>query len=906
MIPLQLRLRNFLSYGATTQTINFEPYRLICLTGKNGHGKSALLDALTWALWGQARKVAGITRSDDLLVRLGQSHMMVSLDFLCNNEHYRVTRELTFITNKKPQQELQFGVLNKSTNCFTALTEKTIRATQERIIAILGLDYEACTNSIFLRQGQSDEFSKRAPKERKEILAAMLGLDRFETLRSYAVEHYRAGNREVDLVRIQSQTLEQECAQELQLTHHAQDLALALATLTTREQDCKNILIQREQERTQKLEQLSELRVLQNSLEQTAFAQQKKELELKALIASWRSAHRNKRHAATFKQNQLLAEDLEKKIEKLEQLQTQYLTDKEQFFTYSSHISQLREKAQAAFIKEQTILLQHVTDSEKKVRDLTEQIHKINQHSILLSQEITKKTTLRSSGEHELDSCKKQLSHEPDRAHTLQKNTDIQQQWLSRLATKKQLFDDIQTQQNHLQNLLSTCPLCSQPLAQELKETLELQLVEKAHLLSHQIRRLKHLTKILAEENRKKESQQKERIQKQAHSAALESRLAAIEQELLFLQQELSAQNAALQTAQNTHEQALCQHTQARKELEAFTAQQQYTLENHPEIKTLEQLRAALQEKLDATIYDSEEIKSLKEKRTKLREQQEVLRVLSDDITRQTDRREQIKTISSELKDKKNIQKNVYECRKKIALITEELQYNETECRALKETLTTYAEQKLPLVQEQGALEQQLKQITEKREILVQYQKKLARFEQLLDDYQLLASALGKNGIQALLIENTIPEIEHEANVLLSKLTDNQAHVMFESVRDLKSGGTKETLDIKISDTMGIRPYELFSGGEAFRIDFALRIAISKFLARRSGTSLQTLIIDEGFGSQDEEGLTHLMDAIYDIQDDFEKIIIVSHLPSMKSQFPTNFFVQKEADGSIVSVFEQG
>ncbi|MEX0672271.1 MAG: SbcC/MukB-like Walker B domain-containing protein, partial [Candidatus Babeliales bacterium] len=107
-------------------------------------------------------------------------------------------------------------------------------------------------------------------------------------------------------------------------------------------------------------------------------------------------------------------------------------------------------------------------------------------------------------------------------------------------------------------------------------------------------------------------------------------------------------------------------------------------------------------------------------------------------------------------------------------------------------------------------------------------------------------------------------------------------------------------------DAVGIRPYEMFSGGEAFRIDFALRIAISKLLARRAGTSLQTLIIDEGFGSQDEEGLSHIMDALYKIQDDFSKIIIVSHLPSMKNQFPVHFIVEKGAQGSSVTICEQG
>jgi exonuclease SbcC len=52
MIPLKLQIKNFLSFGPDIQTIDFTPYPLICLSGKNGHGKSALLDALTWALWG--------------------------------------------------------------------------------------------------------------------------------------------------------------------------------------------------------------------------------------------------------------------------------------------------------------------------------------------------------------------------------------------------------------------------------------------------------------------------------------------------------------------------------------------------------------------------------------------------------------------------------------------------------------------------------------------------------------------------------------------------------------------------------------------------------------------------------------------------------------------------------------
>ena len=101
--------------------------------------------------------------------------------------------------------------------------------------------------------------------------------------------------------------------------------------------------------------------------------------------------------------------------------------------------------------------------------------------------------------------------------------------------------------------------------------------------------------------------------------------------------------------------------------------------------------------------------------------------------------------------------------------------------------------------------------------------------------YEALTTAFGKDGIPALIIENAIPEIESEANQILSRLTANRTHVAIESLRDLKKGGTRETLDIKISDELGERQYELYSGGEAFRINFALRIALAKLFGQKGG-----------------------------------------------------------------------
>ena len=93
MIPLSLRLRNFMSYGEQVPPLDFAPITTACLTGDNGHGKSALLDAITWALWGQTR-----AKSVDDIVRLGQEECEVEFVFDLEGDRYRVLRKRSLRT----------------------------------------------------------------------------------------------------------------------------------------------------------------------------------------------------------------------------------------------------------------------------------------------------------------------------------------------------------------------------------------------------------------------------------------------------------------------------------------------------------------------------------------------------------------------------------------------------------------------------------------------------------------------------------------------------------------------------------------------------------------------------------------------------------------------------------------
>ncbi len=177
--------------------------------------------------------------------------------------------------------------------------------------------------------------------------------------------------------------------------------------------------------------------------------------------------------------------------------------------------------------------------------------------------------------------------------------------------------------------------------------------------------------------------------------------------------------------------------------------------------------------------------------------------------------------------------------------------------------------------------------------------------QQLIARHKTLERAFGKDGVPALLIEQALPQIETKANDLLDRLSDGRMSIRFATqaeYKDKKRDDLKETLDIQISDGAGLRDYEMYSGGERFRVDFAIRLALSEVLAQRKGARLQTLVIDEGFGSQDAQGRQRLIEAINTVRGDFAKILVITHLDELKDAFPTRIEVEKNERGSTVRI----
>ena len=121
MIPITLTISGFLSYRDPIE-IDFTPIELACISGSNGAGKSSLLDAITWALFGQARK------RDDSLIHTAANTADVTLVFEYEGNRYKIQRTLP----RGKTSTLEFHIA-QSGQRWKPLTEATIRATQSRI-----------------------------------------------------------------------------------------------------------------------------------------------------------------------------------------------------------------------------------------------------------------------------------------------------------------------------------------------------------------------------------------------------------------------------------------------------------------------------------------------------------------------------------------------------------------------------------------------------------------------------------------------------------------------------------------------------------------------------------------------------------------------------------------------------
>lgn len=314
----------------------------------------------------------------------------------------------------------------------------------------------------------------------------------------------------------------------------------------------------------------------------------------------------------------------------------------------------------------------------------------------------------------------------------------------------------------------------------------------------------------------------------------------------------------------------------AVKEIELKISQISYNENEHNKIKS---------QKLDFEKYQTLKIQFEEAEKQEKSEK----KLLNDKIALLAEKEETLK------KDLKSKEKLVFDPKK----LKETERSFDKENRKLLDLRRTM----LKLQEEYGMSKEKMSQIDSKEKEIKTKKEKLEKIQKEIAIFEELAESLGKKGVQAMIIESVLPEIEQEASALLDKMTEGRMAVKIFTQKEKKTDSTiQETLDIQIQDGHGQRPYEMFSGGEAFRINFAIRIALSKLLARRAGAKLQLLVIDEGFGTQDILGREYIVEAINSIRSDFKKILAITHIQELKDAFPARIEVTKDDQGSHFEV----
>ncbi len=860
MLPISLTLRNFLSYRDAAPTLQLEDVRVACLCGPNGNGKSALLDAVTWALWGRARGMR------DELLHHGQDDMFVELVFDAGlaRSRYRVTRRFSR-ARRNAQSSLELHA-QAAPGDFSPITGDRIAQTQEQIDRLIGMDYETFVNSAFLQQGRADAFSRATPANRKEVLGKVLGLGLYDRLEERAKAHARDLRGDVSARSFALERLRERAAQagetRAALEKAEGELAAADAVVGGLSER-----LERLRERTAALERRKDdAAELEGRGRRAAEQRAQAESEADGLarrVAQWRAV-----------------------VERADEIEAG-----------SAALGRARERQRelAAGAQELAALLGELAPHEQAVasaltalrRDAGAQrahIEELQARADGLPSLIEGLAAVeRRSGE--LAEASEEAARKESRARQLALDLQSRREQMARTQADGELARERLALLDHSHADGGTCPLCNSELGPDGVARIRTAYEGEIAGLREQYAR------------QKRESGE---LEQQAGSAEREASdaQASVEAE----RSRLDGEQARLEARKEEAERAAAQRESRAAELaavEARIAAGDYALDEQAAARSL---RA----RIDALAYDADAAEQADREVAALSRWEAEQQGLATARARLPDDETSLQGARRRASDAAEEGERVEQALAAIAAELAELPSYAAQRDEVARELAEQGRERDALRDRRGSLAQQLAESEQAAREASALERDLKAATDEAGAYGELALAFGKGGVQALLIEAAIPRLEDEANELLGRMTDGRMSLKLQTQRARRTGASEgeavETLDVFIADELGTRPYELFSGGERFRVDFALRIALSKLLAWRAGAPLPTLFIDEGFGTQDAEGRDRILDVVRAIEDRFERILVITHMDDIKEAFPVRIEVTKGASGSTFTI----
>ena len=190
MRPLTLEVQGFTCFRDPQPALDFSTLTLFAITGPTGAGKSSVLDAMTFALYGKVPRMGRGSVKD--LISHGRDRLAVTMRFASGDRTWVVTRMIR--RNSGP------GIcqLDELVGSARTMVASGVREVDEAVQRLVGLDYDAFTQAVVLPQGEFARFLKGAPAQRRQILQDLLRLGVYARMQKLAGERCRDSKKDVE------------------------------------------------------------------------------------------------------------------------------------------------------------------------------------------------------------------------------------------------------------------------------------------------------------------------------------------------------------------------------------------------------------------------------------------------------------------------------------------------------------------------------------------------------------------------------------------------------------------------------------------------------------------------------------------------------------------------------------
>lgn len=921
MIPVKVLVRNFLCFdeadGGQPIEFDFDGSPLWSISGDNGAGKSAIFDAITYALFGQHR---GGGQSDGRLIRKGAESCEAAFEFYLDGELYRVRRTVGRPRGRSRQEPKtwQAAWFDLGASDWRPIpdTERERELTRW-VESKLGFGYDTFVASALLLQGESDRLIRARARERFDILSGLLDLERYKRLEAAAAERHRGVKAQAD-----------QLARQLSELPSVSKAELTEATRAHKEMERELGQVRKDAEQAQL--RVSEARRnarLVSGLEQA----EKEAKDQDALLAD------GERIRADHDEWSRLADAVPKLQAALGDLRDATKRDREAEAAArkasSIDMAKLAEKATS-------LETEHV-QAEAACRDLrkghaalaeamgpvTELLE--SRRELEARHEDLRKVGLPKDWRTRISEFNEQLATlraEYERAgKVVAEAAQIKAEAGAALAQAREQLTARQEAKDE-----AVCSRCGQRvdrdhIRRELKDTREAVTraqegargaasalraaergAEKAETVvkgvekqvSDARQRLAEATtadgEVKRASSRLREARAaargvREEWRVQVEGAPLEEAsrgLAQLRRRLTTMKGRLGKEEAGVERLREEHRQAQKAHADAATKRQELEQNAKHFRQEAAAFHRQAKVRVAdidLDWSARVLSGDAEFVDALVSRQESLIEVQARFELLAEAEKRRSELAVRIRTLQDQIDE-----------------IDPEFKVPPEDAEKAQSTLQRRLDDSQKRRDDLWEKVRQLKDIRKKRTQLESDSREARRSAQL---HKRLVDLLGRHGLQAFLVDAAVEGIERLANETLARLSGGQLQV---HVDRQQSRGEEEIViqadDLAYSDD----PLDIafISGSQKFRSSVALASAIGQY-AGRGESSVRSLIIDEGFGSLDTTGLQEMIDELQNLSRVMERVIVVSHQPEFQDRtvFPTGYVLTRAGRRAHVERF---